>query len=677
MVMRQIISNTKKQIEKLVKEINEHNRRYYLSDAPIISDAEYDELFLKLKKLEEETGYVLPDSPTQRVGAPPLDRFNQVTHNLPMLSLKFVKTVEDVKKFEDTVKRDLGAEDNIEYTVEPKYDGLAVELTYINGLLHHASTRGDGEVGEDVTQNIKTIKTIPLKLEGVSVIPETIDIRGEVYLDISEFEKINAEREQRGEDLFANPRNAAAGSIRQLDPSIAAARKLYMVCYGFGLVKGIQFNTHTEFIKWLKQAYFPTPHIFEVVTGIDKVADSVQKMEQERDRLSFEIDGAVYKVNSIALQKRLDQRSREPKWAEAFKFPPKQAFTIIENIISSVGRTGVITPVAELTPVKLGGVTVSRSTLHNWDEVARKDVRIGDTVLIERAGDVIPRVVEVKAESRTGRERQVSPPEKCPVCGSDVIREEGVVAYQCININCPAQTTRNIIHYASKHGMNILGLGEKNVFLLYEHKLIKHFVDLYKINEKQLIELPRFAEKSASNLVKSIEKSKNAKFSKFLFALGILHIGEATAKLLAKNFKTVDDLYYVTPERLMQIKQFGDTLATSIARFFNKKENLQALDKLKQLGVAISNPDYSPPTEKGVVKGPLAGMTIVVTGTLSRSRPEIKDMIEKLGGHAAGSVSGKTTYVLAGDKAGSKLDDAKKLGVKIISEIEFNKLIKK
>jgi DNA ligase (NAD+) len=674
--MKKIPASIQKEIQQLVKELNDHSYRYYVQDAPVISDTEYDELFLKLKKLEEEYLYILPDSPTQRVGATPLGKFNQIAHSLPMLSLKFVKTYEDVIKFEDTIKKELNVNEEIEYTVEPKYDGLAVELTYKKGLLHHAATRGNGEIGEDVTQNIKTIKMIPLKIEGVQSIPEEIDIRGEVYLDIAEFERINSEREKRGEALFANPRNAAAGSIRQLDPLIAAARKLHMVCYGFGVVRGAKFGTHAEFIEWLRQARFSTPSIFDRVVGIEGVVGSLKRMEQERDRLSFEIDGAVYKVNNIALQVSLDQRSREPKWAEAYKFPPKQAITVIENISASVGRTGAITPVAELRPVKLGGVTVSRSTLHNWEEVARKDVRIGDTVLIERAGDVIPRVVEVKTENRTGSERKIDVPENCPACDSKIVREAGAVAYQCININCPAQVVERIIHYASRNGMDIEGLGEKNVHLLYEHKLIKHFVDLYSITKEQLLNLPRFGEKSASNLIMAIEKSKHPKLARFLFALGILHVGEATAKLLAKKFAKIEGLYHVDASRVVEVKQIGEKLAASISGFFGEEENLLALEALRKIGVTISNPDF---VGEGATQqnGALAGLTFVITGTLSKPRNEIKELVERYGGKVAGSVSKKTSFVLAGESAGDKLADAKKLGVKIINEEGFNKMAKK
>lgn len=674
--MDMIPTAIKNEIEKLVKGLNEHSYRYYVLDAPVISDEEYDNLFLKLKKLEEQYHYILPNSPTQRVGAAPLDKFKQIKHSIPMLSLAFVKTHDDIRKFDIRVKKELKYDADIAYTVEPKYDGLAVELTYKNGLLHHAATRGDGYEGEDVTQNIKTIKMIPLRIEGVDTTPEEIDIRGEVYLDIGEFESINTEREKRGEPLFANPRNAAAGSVRQLDSSVTAARKLYMVCYGVGMVKGIRFKSHVEFISWLKRAHFPTPIILDEVLDIEKVIESLKKIEKERDDLPFEIDGAVIKVNDFELQNSLGERNREPKWAEAYKFPPKQAESVIEDIIASVGRTGVVTPVALLQPVKLGGVTVSRSTLHNWDEVDRKDVRIGDTVLIERAGEVIPRVVEVKTQKRKGTERRIEPPKNCPACGSKVVREEGVVAYRCIGLNCPAQVIEKIIHYASRGGMDIEGLGEKNVQLLYEHKLIRHFVDLYKINKEQLLDLPRFGDKSAHNLIEAIKQSKKATLARFLFALGILHVGEATAKLLAKKYKSLDALYRIKPDEIMAIKQMGEKLSGTISQFFNEKENLDALNTLIKLGVKISNPDYVAGEKKE--KGPLDGLTIVVTGTLPQPRQEVEELIESMGGHAAGSVSKKTDYVVAGEDPGAKkLEKAKALGVKTITYEELMKMVKR
>jgi DNA ligase (NAD+) len=665
--------DSKKEIEKLVKELNEHNYRYYVLDAPVISDEEYDRMFRRLKELEEKHKYVLPDSPTQRVGAPPLDKFEKVKHTEPMLSLDNAFSHDEVREFDQRVKRFLKSDREIEYTVEPKYDGLAMELTYKNGVLDHASTRGDGIEGEDVTQNIKTIKAIPLMLAGVDV-PEEIDIRGEVYMDIDEFEKMNREREKEGEPAFANPRNAAAGSVRQLDSSITEKRRLHMACYGIGAMKGIGFANQAEFVAWLKKARFPVPAVFDVVKGIDKVIESIIKIEGNRPKFPFETDGAVIKVNDFRLQKELGIKTREPRWAIAYKFPAHQGTTVIEDIIASVGRTGAITPIAMLGPVRIGGVTVSRSTLHNWDEIERKDIRIGDTVVVERAGDVIPHIVTVIKEKRTGTERRFPPPSNCPVCGSQIVREEGEVAYRCIGLNCEAQVLEKIRHYASRGAMDIEHLGEKNVELLYSQGLVRHFLDLYKLKKEQLLELPRFAEKSAQNLIDAIEKSKHTTLSRFLYALGILHAGEYAAKQLAKNFATIEDLYHVTPERIMEIKQMGEKLAESISGFFNEKGNLHTLDLLIKLGVKISNPDYE--SGKRKEKGPLEGLSIVVTGTLSRPRNEIEELIERLGGHVAGSVSGKTNYVLAGADPGSKFEKAKSLGVKVINEDEFNKLLK-
>jgi DNA ligase (NAD+) len=671
--MKKISTDIKNEIERLVKELNEHNYRYHVLDAPVISDAEYDKFFRSLKELEEKHHYILPDSPTQRVGAPPLDKFEKVKHTEPMLSLDNAFSYDEVRDFDQRVKRFLKSDQEVVYTVEPKMDGLAMELTYRKGLLVRAATRGDGYEGEDVTTNIKTIKAIPLKIEGVDV-PGEIDIRGEVYLNIEEFEKLNREREISEEPLFANPRNAAAGAVRQLDSSITGKRNLHMACYGVGAMKGIEFKSQADFVSWLKRAYFPVPLIFYIVTGIEEVVESIKKIEEQRLSLPFETDGAVVKVNDYGLQKELGFKTREPRWAIAYKFPAHQGTTVIENIIANVGRTGAITPVAMLKPVRIGGVTVGRSTLHNWDEIERKDIRVGDTVVVERAGDVIPHVVTVIKEKRTGQERPFPPPKHCPVCGSQVVREEGEVAFRCIGLNCSAQVLERIMHYAARGAMDIEGLGEKNVELLFNNGLIKHFADLYKLTKEQLLELPRFAEKSARNLVEAIERSKKTTLSRFLFALGILHVGEYAAKQLARHYEKIEDLYHVKPGHVIEIKQMGEKLAESISGFFSEKDNLKTLDTLKKLGVKISNPDYEAATKKE--RGPLDGLTIVVTGTLSRPRNDIEEQIERLGGHAAGSVSKKTSYVLAGEEAGSKLEKAKALGVKIIDEDAFNKLIR-
>ena len=755
--MEKISANSKKEIEKLVQDINGHNYRYYVLDAPVISDEEYDRMFRRLQELEEKYNYVLPDSPTQRVGAPPLDQFKTVRHSEPMLSLENALSAEKMRNFDrqvnvmeagkikllkkntlvDKAKKANPKKPNegwsinawankllfltsgkainkyylikgntsntlniisingkpinfqnegisigdsyeikraveIEYTVEPKYDGLAMELTYKKGLLEHASTRGDGYEGEDVTINIKTIRTIPLRIEGADV-PAEIDIRGEVYMDIDEFEKLNKEREKNSEPLFANPRNAAAGSVRQLDSSITEQRKLHMACYGLGATKGIKFKSQEDFVSWLKKARFPVPAVFDVLTGIDRVIDAVKKIEEQRQKFPFETDGAVIKVNDFNLQKELGFKTRKPHWAIAYKFPAHQGTTQIEDIILNVGRTGVITPVAKLKPVKIGGVTVSNSTLHNWDEIARKDIQIRDWVLVERAGDVIPHVVSVIKEKRKDV-RKVSPPTECPVCHSKVVKEKEEVAYRCININCSAQAIERIIHYASRGAMDIEGLGEKNVELLYAHGLIKHFIDLYELKAGSLIGLPRFAKISANKLISAIRKSKKVTLARFLFALGILHVGEATARLLAKNFEKLDNLYDVKRERIMEIKHMGEELAQSISGFFNEETNKNTLKTLVgKYELEIDNPDYISSAKRE--KGPLDDLTFVVTGTLSKPRTEIEELIERLGGHAAGSVSKKTSYVLAGKEPGNKLDRARELGVKVIDEDEFNKLV--
>ncbi len=664
----------KKEIERLVKELNYHCYRYYVLDSPVISDEEYDRLYRHLKELEEKYKYVLPDSPTQRVGAPPLDKFEKVKHTEPMLSLDNAFSYDEIAEFDKRIKRFIGSNDDIEYTVEPKYDGLAIELTYTNGLLSRASTRGDGYEGEDVTQNIKTIRSIPLKIEGIHDIPEVIDIRGEVYMNIEDFEKLNKEKEQKGEPLFANPRNAAAGSVRQLDPSVTATRKLHLSCYGIGFVKGIEFKNQWELIKWLKKARFPIPPIVRLVKGVGNVIEAVKEIEENRRNFPFETDGAVIKVNDFSLQKLLGIKTREPRWAIAYKFPAHQGTTKIREVIPSVGRTGIITPVAILEPVRIGGVTVSRSTLHNWDEIQRKDIKVGDTVVVERAGDVIPHVVMVIKEKRTGREKSFPIPEKCPVCGSKVVREEGEVAVRCIGLNCPAQVKEKIKHFASRGAMDIEGLGEKNVELLYSKGLIHSFIDLYKLKKEDLLTLPRFAEKSAQNLIDAIEKSKHTTLARFLYALGILHVGEYASKLLAKNFEKLEDLFNIKPDKIMEIKQIGEKIAKSVSDFFNDPENLRTLNVLKSLGLRVSNPDFE---ERERIKKPLEGLTFVITGTLPKPRNEIEEFIERHGGHVSSSVSKKTDYVIVGENPGSKFKKAHELKIKTISHDDLLKMVSK
>lgn len=668
-----IPENIKKEIEKLVKELNHHNYRYHVLDSPLISDAEYDKLFRRLKELEEQHAYVPPDSPTLRVGATPLAKFGKVRHTEPMLSLDNAFSYEEVREFDKRIRRLLNAREDIDYTVEPKYDGLALELSYRKGILTTASTRGDGYEGENVTQNIKTIRSVPLEIKGTEA-PEEIDIRGEVYMNLPEFEKLNKEREKSGAPLFANPRNAAAGSIRQLDPSITAKRKLYLACYGVGKANGIGFASQSDFIAWLEKAQFPTPARFKNAKGIDNVITLIAEIERSRQSFLFETDGVVIKVNDFRLQQKVGSKTREPRWAIAYKFPAHQENAEILNIGWSVGRTGVITPYAVFKPVKIGGVTVSRSTLHNWDEIERKDIRVGDTVVLERAGDVIPHVVSVIKNDKDIRREKVSIPEECPVCHSKAVRGEGEVALKCTSLHCPAQVQEKIIHFASRGGMDIEGLGEKNVELLYSKGLIKHFEDIYKLKKDHLLELPRFAEKSAQNLISAIERSKNTTLARFLYALGIIHVGEFAAKLLARNFERLKDLYKVSKKDILEIKQMGEKIATSVVTFFNDEKNIELLDvMLDKHKLTIVNPDYH---AKKKSAGSLDGLTFVISGTLPKSRKEVEDLIGSEGGHSSSSVSANTDYLIVGDDPGSKMEKAKALGIKAISYDELMKLVK-
>ncbi len=672
--MVKLPAHIRTEIEKLVEDLNYHCYRYYVLDSPVISDEEYDRLFARLKDLEKKHDYVLPDSPTLRVGAPPLDKFEKVKHTEPMLSLDNAFTVDELREFDRRIKRHLRTDEEIEYTVEPKFDGLAIELSYRNGLLERASTRGDGYEGEDVTRNIKTIKSIPMRITEADKIPEEIDIRGEVYMDTEEFHILNRERARKGEPIFANPRNAAAGSVRQLDSSVTAYRKLHLACYGMGAVRGIDFDSQWLFIRWLEKARFPIPEIVRKQRGIEKVVADIRELEDKRKHFPFETDGSVVKVNDFALQKQLGMKTREPRWAIAYKYAAHQGTTKILDIQGSVGRTGVITPFAIFEPVGIGGVTVSRSTLHNWDEMGRKDIRIGDTVVVERAGDVIPHVIAVIKEKRTGKEKPFPVPERCPVCGSRVTNEEGEVAVRCIGLNCPAQVQEKIIHFASRGALDIEGLGEKNVGLLYEHGLLSHFVDMYRLKKEDILNLPRFAEKSSQNLIDAIRKSKHTTLARFLFGLGIPHVGEYASKLLARNFEKIEDLYHVAPGRIIQIKQMGEKIARSVGDFFNDAENLKTLKALQSLGFEVKNPDFEGSTAQKK-RGSLDGKTIVVTGTMPRKREEIEELIERLGGHSASSVSQNTDYVIVGENPGSKLQKARSLRVKTISYEEFLNLI--
>jgi DNA ligase (NAD+) len=658
-------------IAQLRAEIERHNHLYYVLDAPEITDVEYDRLYRELVILEEQfTDLVTPDSPTQRVGGKPLDRFEQVTHRLPMLSLENAFDVADIAEFDERVKRFLGLspDSSIDYVCEPKMDGLAVEIVYEEGRLSVGSTRGDGVVGEVVTENLRTVKSIPLRLRTLTP-PRLVEVRGEVYLPLDAFRRLNAEREEAGEPPFANPRNAAAGSIRQLDPRIAARRPLAIYCYAPGTVEGAAFGTQWEFLATVKEWGLPVNPLVERVAGVAGIIAFHRRMAEERDALPYEIDGVVVKVDDLALQRELGEKSRSPRWAIAWKFPPRQAVTVIEDIVPQVGRTGVITPTAHLRSVEVSGVTVSRATLHNWEEMERKDIRIGDTVVVERAGDVIPAVVRVLTEKRTGAERPLPIPDACPACGSEVVKLPGEVAVRCLGLSCPAQIRESIIHFASRRAMDIDGLGEKYIDQLLRLGLVRNVADLYGLTREDFMQFDRMGEKLAENLLGAIAASRERPLARFIFALGIRQVGEHTAKLLATAFGSIDNLSRAIEEELLAVREVGPQVAESIRSFFHNPENLRVIERLREAGV-------NPTVEAKKVGGRFTGKTFVFTGALTRfTRDGAKEIVEREGGHAAGSVSKKTDYVVAGAEAGSKLDKARALGVTVISEEEFLEMV--
>jgi DNA ligase (NAD+) len=660
-----------KRIADLRNIIEYHNKRYYQQDAPEISDTEYDRLMRELQELED----LYPDehmesSPTQRVGAAPLAKFASFLHPSAMLSLANAFSNEEIIEFDSRVKR-LAGVDKISYVAEPKLDGLAVNLIYEKGLFTRGATRGDGATGEDVTQNLKTISSLPLKMKnaGDKPIPSFIEIRGEVYIESDPFQKLNRRRIDKGEEPFANPRNAAAGSLRQLDSKITARRPLSIFLYHVGYVKGISFTSHWEVLKALKNWGFPVNPIIDQAKDIQGCIQYFENIVKKRAHLPYEIDGVVLKVNDLALQETLGNVSRNPRWALACKFPAAQETTVIKDIIVGVGRTGALTPVAIMQPVNVGGVVVSRATLHNEDEIIKKDIRIGDTVVIQRAGDVIPEVVKVILEKRTGSEKIFKMPAKCPECDSEIIRLEGEVAHRCINLSCPAQIKEHIKHFASRDGMDIEGLGEKISAQLFDAKVIQDPADLYYLTKDKLLELERHAEKSAQNLIDSIENSKNPPLDKFIFALGIRNVGERTAKLLTVRFGSIENLIDAQIEDLTVINEIGPEIAASIINFFHEPKNKDVMEKFRKAGVK--------PQKKEIAAGnALQGKSFVLTGTLtSMDRNDAKSIIETMGGAVHASVTKKTTYVVAGSEPGSKLDKANSLGITVLNEKELLKLI--
>ena len=662
-----------KKISELRKIIEYHNQRYYQQDAPEISDAEYDRFMRELQNLEARfPDDELASSPTQRVGAAPLAKFASFTHPSPMLSLANAFSEEEIIDFDSRLKR-LASIDNISYVTEPKLDGLAVNLIYEKGVFTKGATRGDGTVGEDVTQNLKTISSLPLRMKKSeqAPIPSFVEIRGEVYMEKYPFEKLNRRRMEEGEEPFANPRNAAAGSLRQLDSKITAHRPLNIFLYGIGNVQGISFTTHWEVLRALSSWGFPVNKLIEQAHDINTCIRYFERITSLRDTLPYDIDGVVIKVDSLALQNRLGNISRNPRWALACKFPAQQETTIVKDIIVQVGRMGTLTPVAVMEPVNVGGVMVSRATLHNEDEVIKKDIRVGDTVIIQRAGDVIPEVVKVIPEKRTGKETKFKMPVKCPECGSEIVRFEGEVAHRCVNISCPAQLKEHIRHFASRGAMDIEGLGEKLSAQLFDAKFISDPADLYFLTKDKLLELDRQAEKSAQNLIDSIARSKNPPLDKFIYALGIRHVGERTAKLLAERFGSIENLMAAKIEDLTAVNEIGTEIAASIVEFFHESKNKAVMKKFAKAGVAPQRKEIS-------LNAPLAGKSFVFTGAMgSMGRNEAKEIVENLGGVVHSSVTKKATYVVAGVDPGSKLDKAKSYGIRVISEAEFLKLINK
>lgn len=660
---------TVREMEELRRLLHYHSHRYYVLDAPEIADAEFDRLYQRLVKLEQAyPDLITADSPTQRVGGTPAEGFERVAHSVPMLSLANAFSAEDLLAFDTRVKSGLDGEP-LEYVVELKIDGLAINLVYEAGRLLRAATRGDGTEGEDVTTNVRTIKAVPLVLNGQ--VPPVMEVRGEAYMPRPAFDRLNEERLQAGEALLANPRNAAAGSLRQLDPKVTAARTLDIFVYGMGAREELTVGTHEQTLRFLQELGFKVNPHFKVFKTIEEVIDHCESWAEKRVDLPYDIDGLVIKVNSLAGQRRLGSTAKDPRWAIAFKFPAEQATTIVEDIVVRVGRTGVLTPTAVLRPVRLAGSTVSRATLHNEDYIREKDIKIGDTVIIHKAGEIIPEVISVVFSRRTGEEQSFTIPEICPECGSLVLRIPGESAHKCINSACPAQLREGIIHFVSRDAMNIDGLGQAVVTSLVDAGLIADAADLYTLTAEQVVKLERMGPKSAQNLINAIAVSKQAGLSRLLFGLGIRFVGAKAAATLARHFGDIDLLRQAAEEDLTALDEIGPRIAESVVEYFARPETEQLLTKLAAAGVKLTEEKRR--TTEGLT---LSGKTFVLTGTLpTLTRSDAAALIESKGGKVASSVSKKTDYVVAGEEAGSKLDKAQQLGITVLNEQELQHLL--
>jgi len=667
-------NNLEQEASKLQKELTDHSFRYHVLDDPVISDHEYDRMLARLNEIESKyPEFSTVDSPTKRVGAPPLESFESAPHSIPMLSLDNAFEDKDVLDFHGRNIKNLGSED-IYYTVEPKLDGVAVELTYESGILVRATTRGDGIMGEVITENVRTIQSVPLKLKSSKVqAPTLLEVRGEIIITHKAFQKLNKTRLEQGESLFANPRNAAAGSLRQLDSRVTAKRPLNIFVYGVGLANGLVFQSQSNMLSILKEFGFPVNTHIQNNIPINQVLNFYKKLAELRPDLDYEIDGMVIKVDSMEMQQALGEKIKSPRWAIAYKFPAMEKTTTINKIIVQVGRTGTLTPVALLEPVSVGGVMVSRATLHNADEIKRKDIRVGDRALVMRAGDVIPKVVKIFESQRKGIELPFEMPDTCPVCNSQVRRLEGEAAIKCINVACQAQLKERIKHFVSKKGFDMDGLGKKIVDQLVNEGLLASFADLFTLDQDRLAELDRLADKSASNLVKAINGSKKISLSRFLFALGIDHTGENAARLLAQTFETLENLMGADKATLENIHGMGEKTAVSVIRFFASRENNSIVQEILRSGVQISNDLFTRQTRSN---HPFSGKILVLTGTLETlKRTEAKKNLEALGAKVTSSVSSKTDYLVAGRDAGSKLKKARDLGIDILDENQLINMI--